>query len=438
MPPRNLLVIFLTALLSVACYQKAQRNRYAAIVAEGMQIIGHNYVKPVDERQLFENAMTGMASGLDPYSSYISPDDFREFEESLEQEFGGVGMVVEYDEETRQLLVLSPLVGTPAFEAGVRAGDVILKIDDTATGDLTLKRAVAVIRGRPGTQVRVTVRHAGSDEPEEVVLKRAIIPVRSILGDARHDDGSWQFYLEAAPRIGYIRITSFGEQTVEDLKRALTTLDPRLLDGLVLDLRNNAGGLLTAAVSTCDLFLDAGLIVSTRGRDAEVRDEYRASPEIAFPQDVPMVLLINNYSASASEIVAACLQDHHRAVIVGERSWGKGTVQNVIRLENGRSALKLTTATYWRPSGRNIHRDQDATEQDDWGVKPDEGMEVELTEEQFEKVVMARRQRDVVVGKGQAHPSDPQESQLDDPQLQRAVDYLKQLAAEAEPRIQRT
>jgi carboxyl-terminal processing protease len=399
MPVRNLLIITIAAIASMACYEQAQRNRYASGITEAMNLIASNYVEEVDPRKLYENAMDGLVGGLDPYSTYISPGDYQQFQETLDQEFGGIGIVVELNPKSKRLTVMSPLVGTPAYRAGMRAGDVILKIGDQDTEGMTLKDAVALMRGAVGTPIQVTVLHAGQSTPVPFTVKRAIIPIDSVLGDRHNPDGSWDFRLEQNPRITYIRLTNFGEQTVRELREALKSdTQHHKMEALILDLRGNAGGLLKAAVGTCDAFIDKGKIVTIRGRGGREKDAYVATPQTAIPADVPIVVLINQYSASASEIVSACLQDHQRAVVVGQRSWGKGTVQNIILLEAGESALKLTTASYWRPSDQNIHRKTDAKEEDDWGVTPSQGFEVKLSDEDFEKVLLQRRRRDIFYG----------------------------------------
>jgi carboxyl-terminal processing protease len=425
MPLRNLILILLTVVVSYACYDRADRNRYASTVAQAMDVINENYLEAVNYRDLYENAMEGMAGGLDPYSGYIPPNDYGYFTQQLEQEFGGIGILVEFGRETRRPTVTSPLVDTPAARAGVRAGDIILAIDGLDTADISFRETVQMIRGKPGDIVRLMVLHVGEDEPVELEIERAIIPVESVLGDVRWDDGSWDFRLEHEPRITYIRLVTFGDDTVDELERALRDANA---EALVLDLRDNAGGLLTAAVGVCDLFLDEGMIVSIRGRDGEIRDRSEANPNSVIGSDVPMAVLVNGFSASASEIVAACLQDHGRAKVVGQRTWGKGTVQNVIELEGGSAAIKLTTASYWRPSGENIHRMSDADDSDQWGVIPDEGFEVTLTDEQADEIRKVRQQRDTVIlmDNGDPAPSDPSASKHrpDDPQLRRAIDYL--------------
>jgi len=428
MPVRNLLTLFLAALLSLMCHVKADRNRYATTVSEAMDLITFNYLEDVGYRDLYENAMRGMAEGLDPYSSYISPADYQRFQEELDQEFGGIGILVEFNRETNRLLVMSPLFDTPAARAGVRAGDVILAIDGRDTSGISFREAIELIRGKPGEPVRLTILHPGEQSPIDVEMLRAIIPIESVLGDGRRTDGGWDFQLQDDPRITYIRLINFGENTVTELSEVL---QGRQTEALILDLRDNAGGLLDAAVGTCNLFLDEGTIVTIRGRDGEVQRTFEADGSPLLPSDLPVVVLVNHFSASASEIVAACLQDHKRAKIIGQRSWGKGTVQNVIQIEAGRAALKLTTASYWRPSGKNIHRLKEATDEDEWGVRPDPGFEVTLTDEQADGIRKRRRDKDIgaaskpapgaAQNKDASEPAEP----AGDPQLQKALEYLQ-------------
>ncbi len=428
MPLRNLLTIFLASIISLACYVRADRNRYASSLAEAMNLIDAHYVEGVKFRDLYENAMKGMAGGLDPYSAYIDPSEYQHFLEGLDQEFGGIGILVEVNPETKRLTVMSPLVDTPAYRAGMRAGDTILEIDGNDTEGLTLKDAVELIRGKPGDPVLLSVLHVGDEEPVELEVERAIIPIESVLGDRRADEGTWSFELEENPRITYVRLITFGERTLDELTE---TLEDRNVDALVLDLRDNAGGLLTAAVQTCDLFIDKGMIVSTRGRGGKIRRPHTAGSDMILDRDIPMAVLVNRFSASASEIVAACLQDHGRAKIIGQRTWGKGTVQNVIQLEGGRAALKLTTASYWRPSGKNIHRSTKAKDEDGWGVQPNEEFEVLLTAEEADKVRLHRRGRDAFLnGDTPDDGADSEDEDLEeafyDPQLRRAIEYLEE------------
>jgi carboxyl-terminal processing protease len=288
-----------------------------------------------------------------------------------------------------------------------------------------------MIRGKIGTSVRLSLERTGQIAPIDLSLTRAEVRVDSVLGDMRKDDDSWVFHLQGHPEIGYIRIGSegfsprggFGDRTAEEIKAALATLDEKKLKGLILDLRFNGGGRLDAAIDVCSQFLPPGeIVVTTRGRDGRILSEERSSGPGTF-RDVPMVVLVNSMSASASEIVAACLQDHHRAAIAGQRSYGKGTVQKVLPVEGNQSVLKLTTATYWRPSNKNIHRDKDAKESDEWGVVPEKELALALNTADTEKVLNARAERDVV-HRAQSHPPAADV----DAQLQRAVEYLEKAA----------
>jgi carboxyl-terminal processing protease len=333
------------------------------------------------------------------------------------------------------------MVGTPAYEAGVMAGDVILKIDGKATDHLRMSDAVDLIQGEPGTKVVLTVLHEGGKEPVDVPITRAIIKVQSVLGDRRKPGNKeWDFMLDRENRIGYIRLASFSKTSTAELRAAVEGLEKDDVRGLILDLRNNPGGLLRAAVEVADLFLNDGVIVSTKGRNH--KDEiYRAKLQgtlLSEPgREVPMVVLINKYSASASEIVAAALQDHKRAVVAGERSYGKGSVQNVILMENDTSALKLTTASYWRPSGKNIHRFPDKKDfeaakidPDEWGVKPTPGFEVSMKDEERLAYMADRAERDVVRDKPKPPAKDKKaagkpKKPFVDRVLQKALEHLK-------------
>jgi carboxyl-terminal processing protease len=385
--------------------------------------------------------INGGLERLDPHSQYINPHDYKQFDKQSEGKFGGVGIQVGFDRQNRgQLTVISPMVGTPAYEAGVLAGDVILKIDGKSTDHMRMTEAVDMIQGEPGSKVVLTLARDGKKEPIEIGITRAIIKVPSVLGDLRKPGKvkEWDYFLDHKERIAYLRLTSFGKNSPAELKTALEQLEKDGVRALVLDLRNNPGGLLRAAVDISDLFLEEGVIVSTKGRNH--RDEvYRAKPEGTLLNGpggpVPMAVLINKFSASASEIVAAALQDHKRAVVVGERSYGKGSVQNIILMENETSALKLTTASYWRPSGKNIHRFPDRKDfeaakidPDEWGVKPNPGLEVKLKDEERVQYLLWRSDRDVIRTK----PKPPDKDKDGKPKppfvdrvLHKAVEHLK-------------
>ena len=322
------------------------------LLADTVDQVDRNYVKEVDRRELIEAAIRGMMSKLDPYSAYIGPEELAQFRSSVDNEFGGIGIHVSVDDG--DLKVLSPIYGTPAYRAGIQAGDRIVEIEGKSTDGIQPDDAIRWMKGAEGTKVSITVVHAGKTKREKFTLTRERVHVETVLGDRRKADDHWEFMYDEKSRIGYIRISAFSQETAKELRAALEDLKQRKVRGLVLDLRFNPGGLLRSAIEVSNLFISSGRIVSTKGRNTPER-VWDAHGSAVF-EGFPMVILVNHYSASASEIVSACLQDHKRAVVMGERTWGKGSVQNIIELENGRSALKLTTAAYKRPSGKNIHR----------------------------------------------------------------------------------
>jgi carboxyl-terminal processing protease len=391
------------------------------ILVDTLDQVQRNYVREVSRRKLVEAAIKGILAELDPYSSYISPEEMDRFRTTVESEFGGIGIQISV--EDGQLRVRSPLVGTPAYRAGLMAGDQIVEIDGKSTRGISEDEAVRRLKGRAGTSVTLTVIHAGKTSGEKVSLTREMIHIDTVLGDRRKPNDRWNFMLDPQKGIGYVRVAAFSRETAHELRQALEELKGQRLRGLIVDLRFNPGGLLTSAIEVSGLFISKGRIVSTAGRNVPER-VWEARKDGAF-EGFPMAILVNRYSASASEIVSACLQDHHRAVVVGERTWGKGSVQNVIPLDDGapateaqsspdrpgpRSALKLTTAGYRRPSGKNIDRLPGAKESDAWGVVPDAGFEVKLSDHETLALMKYRHDRDVVPPKkppAAAKPTSP-------------------------------
>ncbi len=457
MPRRNFLVILISAAISLACFQVVDRNPYGRYFSDIMGRIDRLYVRPVDDRRLFDLAVNGMLKDLDEHSDFYDPRGAAALLSAIEQHYAGVGIEVNFDVKSKKLLVMGTLVGSPAYRADILIGDQILKVDDTKIGDLKTDDetrtdpATRLIRGPVGSTVRLTLLRRTSKEPLVVTLKRADITTDSVFGYNRNADDTWNYWMPGQPGIAYIRLSTFGDRSADELRLALESLEPQKLKGLVLDLRFNGGGALKAAIEICSLFVPkAALIATTRGRDDTIIDELRAIGPGAY-QNFPLVLLVNSFSASASEITAACLQDHQRAVICGQRSYGKGTVQRVLDLGSGVGTLKLTIATYWRPSNQNIHRHKAAKDSDVWGVMPDEGFAVPLSDSQVERMIASRRPRESVRHSQPAQPalasgktpeenpttenSDtrPQaEKPLDDvddlsvdPQLKRAVEYLR-------------
>lgn len=410
-----------------AAEQEEEYYELLRLFVDTFEQVDRNYVKQVDKHELIEAAIRGMLLKLDPHSNYFDNDDLKDFRTTMEQKFGGIGIQVShFDEGQRQLVISTPLPDTPAYNAGILPGDRVIEIDGLATADFPpnegMSTAIKMMRGEPGTVVKVKLLRVGQPKPLEMELTRQMIKTLTVLGDRYNSNRRWEYFLEGEEKLALIRLTHFSEDSVNEMKQALAQIQKEGVRGLVLDLRFNPGGSLEAAIGISDLFIKDGVIVSLKGRNTDEK-KYFARSEGTYA-DFPMAVLINHMSASASEIVSACLQDHHRAVIVGERSFGKGSVQNLIELEDGHSAIKLTTASYHRPSGKNIHRFPKATDADEWGVSPDPGFEVKLSDrELIDKYLPYRRERDVLRAEG------PPKSDYRDPQLEKAVAYLREQAA---------
>jgi carboxyl-terminal processing protease len=374
--------------------------------------------------ELVQGALKGMLQSLDPHSQFMDEEAFKAMREDTAGKFGGLGITIGIKDSV--LTVIAPMEGTPAFRAGLLSGDKIIEIDSEATDGLALEDAVKKLRGDPGTPVVIKIFRPKTQLMREVELERAVINVPSVKDTRVLDDG-----------IGYVRLLQFGESTSPDLQAALDELEAQNIRALVLDLRSNPGGLLTAAVEVAQKFLRRGdLIVFTRGRDNRMERSYRARARKTFP-DVPMVVLLNGYSASASEIVAGALQDNRRAVLVGEKSFGKGSVQSVLPQDGG-TAIRLTTAKYYTPSERVIH---------DNGIEPD--IVVPMSAENWRNILLSRNRAEEVNGEDAPVPEDegwvdeegaeiPQLPALGriedepvdldnvpDPQLDRATDMLR-------------
>lgn len=432
----------LTVSYSAPPREKDKDYELVRLLVDVLDEVDRNYVRELDaegKRKLIEDMINGGLDHLDPHSSYMNPKEYKLFNNQSKGKFGGVGIQISADRQTGQLTVISPMVGTPAYRAGILAGDVITKIDGKATDNMRLSEAVDLIQGEKGQKITLTVLHEGSKTPADLTMERDIIDVKTVMGDLRKADQpeEWDWFIDKDNKIAYIRVIAFNENTTPDLKKALDEIKNDGAKGVVLDLRHNPGGLLSSAVEVSNMFLTEGRIVSTKGRNQKER-AYEARPDSAIlapAKDYPVVILVNRFSASASEIVSACLQDHQRAVIIGERTYGKGSVQNILRLENDHSALKLTTASYWRPSGKNIHRFADSKETDEWGVKPNTGFEVALKDEERIEYLVYRRDRDIVHGKPGSPAPPPKKPKTDkngkekkpfvDRVLEKALEHLR-------------
>ncbi|WP_372898254.1 S41 family peptidase [Stieleria sp.] len=383
MPPRNFNLILFAVVVSILCHFTYRNTRTASILGEAIELIEQNYVDPVDRKQLVMAAMEGVVSQLDEHSGYFAVDAYRSFQDNMHQEFAGIGIYVDQPTPGQPVRVVTPLVNSPALRAGVLPNDLIIKVNGQDVSEMLLADVSDRLKGPPGTMVSLTVLRG--DEQHTMSVQRATIELESVVGDHRDESNRWVYRLASEPSVAYVRLKSFGEKTVRELEQVLADLDNDF-DALVMDLRGNGGGLLYAARDVSDMFLSKGQIVSTRIRDGEIEESYAATPGTLVDASKPIAILIDENSASASEIVAACLQDNGRALVVGTRSYGKGTVQEIMPLQYGRSALRLTVARYFRPNNKNIHRTADATEDDDWGVTPDPGFVIPMEPEAIAKL----------------------------------------------------
>jgi carboxyl-terminal processing protease len=372
--------------------QLEDEYKYLKMFTDALRIIKENYVEPVSTKDLIYGALNGMTKSLDPFSSFFTPKQYESFRQETEGEFGGVG--IEIGMEKGRPVVISPIEGTPAFRAGIKPGDVILEIDGEDTSNMSLIDVVQRIRGKVGTKVQLTIYRKGMEKPIKIELERALIKIESVRWTTLGD-------------VGYIKLSQFNENVGVQVEKALKELTSQRVKGVILDLRNNPGGLLSEAVNVTDLFLPEGkLVVYTRGRNGETQ-KYFARRKPVVPDDLSVVVLINKGSASASEIVAGALQDYKRAIILGEKSFGKASVQNIIPLEDG-SALKLTVAYYYTPLGRLIHNK---------GIVPD--VQVAMDEKQEEALQEAIRQKKLEGKNGLILLPEK------DPQLSKAIELIR-------------
>lgn len=428
----SLVLIGLLVGLSISIGQGVFAERKASTAAAGLPVeelrtfsdvfgrIKNDYVEDVEDKELLENAVRGMLSGLDPHSSYLDQEQFKELQVGTTGEFGGLG--IEVGMEDGFVKVIAPIDDTPAERAGIQSGDLIIRLDDTPVKGLTLNEAVKIMRGKPGSVLKLTVVREGVDQPLKIDIKRAVIKVKSVK----------QRMLD--PGFGYVRISQFQSQTANNMLDAIQTLQKEAggsLKGLVLDLRNNPGGVLNGAVAVSDAFLRKGLIVYTEGRVNDSKLRFNATPDDAL-DGAPLVVLVNQGSASASEIVAGALQDHKRAIIVGTQSFGKGSVQTILPLTNG-TAVKLTTARYYTPSGRSIQAE---------GITPDielDQVRISAVERSFAPIKEADLSGHLSNGNGkkekkEGKSDDEEEESLaqKDYQLYEALNLIKGLAIQRE------
>jgi len=375
---------------------------FVRLFTEVYQLVREKYVEPVTPKKLFEGAIQGMLSKLDPHSTLFTPDKFKEFQVETQGEFGGLGIQITKTKDGR-LLIIAPIEDTPAYRAGLKAGDVIVKIEDKkVTPDMSLMEAVKLMRGKPGTKITIWVWRKGWPEPKPFTITRAVIKIKSVKYRILEGD------------IGYIRFTMFQRNAVDEFKRALEDLlKDKKLQGIIVDVRNNPGGLLDAAVAISDYFLPKGkLIVYTKGRIPESVRKFYSTHDPVVPVDIPIVMLVNSGTASAAEILTGALRYNDRAIVVGEKTFGKGSVQTLYPLEMG-YAVKITTAKYYMPNNECI---------DGKGITPD--IVVKLSKEDVERLKKEFKEME-------EHPEKTEEIRKErekriDNQMKRAIEVIKE------------
>lgn len=390
----------------------------------------------LDKHKDVDFALQRMLGHLDPYTSYIDPETSNQFKRETQGRFTGIGIQIRKDPVSDQLLVVSPIKGSPAYLKGIKAGDLITHIkremdsqgepvdppEVIPTKGLAIGDAVKKILGKPGTKVKLSVEREGHDSPMEFELTRGMIEVETVLGAFRKADDNWEYMIDPESKIGYVRLTSFATFSYRDLGKVVLRLSKQGIKGFILDLRFNPGGLLTSAVQISDLFIGDGKIVTIKPRNKGDEETHWGRMEES-QLDFPMVVLVNGQSASGSEIVAACLQDHERAKIIGERSYGKGSVQNIQPFDDGQ--LRLTIATFWRPNGKNLNkRTTSGKEEDDWGVRPDRGFLVKLSPKEREELFEHQHKLEIIPNR-ELKPKEAPKEEFKDRQLEMALTYLR-------------
>jgi carboxyl-terminal processing protease len=388
----------------------------------------------LDKHKDIDIALQRMLARLDPYTTYIDPETVERFKTDYKGEFTGIGVQIRKDSATDMLQIVTPIKGSPSHKEGLLAGDLITTItrevdsegnrldkpEVLATKDLALSDAVKKILGKAGTKVTLTIQREGQQRPIEVTITRTRIELESVFGVKRKQDDSWGYWLDEDSKIGYVRLSNFARNTTRELEEVVRDLRRQGMRGLVLDLRFNPGGLLNAAHRIADLFIDEGPIVSIR-RPRRGQEDQMTGRSAGSELDFKMVCLVNTYSASASEIVSACLQDHSRAVIMGERSYGKGSVQNIQDFDGGQ--IKVTIASFWRPSGKNLNKPATGGKDgEEWGVKPDKGFALELSRK--ERDDLHEHLRNIEIIPRRDRPAK-EKTEFKDRQLDMALKYLR-------------
>ncbi|HEV3145746.1 MAG TPA: S41 family peptidase [Gemmataceae bacterium] len=415
------------------------RSKLSDLLVEAREHLGKR--EDLDGKKDIDLSVQMMMLNLDPYTSYFDKEQVKQMQAQLQGRFTGVGIQIRRDMVRDGLLVLTPIKGSPAYRAGVKAGDLITEIirevdqdgnkidppEVLSTKGMKTDEAVRKILGKAKTKVRLKMVREGADKPIEFEITRGTVDVETVLGVSRKPDDSWNFMIDPKSKIAYIRLTQFAPRSFEDMSDVVKQLQKEGIKGLILDLRFNPGGLLTSAVQISDMFIDDGLIVTIKPR-AGVDDEVSYSGKHADSfLDFPMVCMVNGLSASGSEILAACLQDHHRAIILGERSFGKGSVQNMQDFPPTGALIKLTTATFWRPNGKNLNKPSTSgREDDDWGVRPDEGFVVPIGRGERDQLFERLRDQEIIPNRDAPKKEKEAKPEIKDKQLDAALDYLRE------------
>ncbi len=416
-----------------------QKADLLALLTSARQHLGKR--EDLDKGKDVTYSLHAMMSKLDRHSDYIDPETVEKFKIDIGGKFSGIGVQIRKNATRDELQVVTPIIGSPAYKAKIYAGDIITHIirevdnqgnplpapEKIPTKGMTTEEAVKKIIGKAGTQVKLLIEREGEAKPLEFTLTRGSVELETVLGHKRNADDSWDYVIDPENQICYIRLTGFQDSSARDIEKVLNELNTQMkklhnsgIKGFILDLRFNPGGLLDQAVKICDLFIEDGMIVTIKPR---------VGPETSYMgkkggfTSFPMVCLVNGYSASASEIVSACLQDHGRAIIMGSRSYGKGSVQTILPFEETGGRLKITTATFWRPNGKNLNKaSTSGKEEEDWGVKPDKGFDLPLSFKELNDLQDHQRDREIIHRPGKAPPAT---AAFTDRQLDMALEYLR-------------
>ena len=443
-------IVLLTLAVSASAPPPSQDYRLVRTIVDVLAEVDKHYVRELteaDKKRLVEEMINGGLEKLDPHSQYFNEQELQQFESNSDGQFGGIGIVLQADPKSGFLKIESPMPGTPAYEAGVQAGELILKVDGKSTEGMTVDDARGIIKGHAGTKVTLMLQPEGSKDSREVVLTRANIELHPVLGYMRRADDPklWDFMVDKQNKIALVRVITFNEKTTDEIRAAVREAEQAGAKGLIIDLRDDPGGLLDQAIKVADLFLNDGIIVSTKDRQGGVKSRMAEKAGTIFEPAAqrPIVVLVNRMSASASEIVASALQDHGRAIVIGERSYGKGSVQKVfpLKVTNVPSgAVKLTSEVWLTPKGKNIHRWPDSKETDEWGVRPNEGFDVKLTDDDRRQYLLHMRSLEMVKGKPGTGPvvnpavpvaAPAAVTPYKDPVVEKALEYLRGKIQEA-------